>query len=216
MDIIEFNAAKRTLKGNGPARRLRREGLIPAVIYGPKMTPEMLSVDSQALTKVLKTTSAGQALLNLNVEEDTSPRTVMIKELQRDVVSRNLLHVDFYEVDMNRKIRVKVPVIPVGKCKGVEMGGLIQVIRRELEVLCFPADIPESIEIDVTDLDVNESIHVEEIPLEGDMEIPADVNFTVITVLTPKVVEEEEEELEEGEEGVEEGAEEEAAAGEEE
>lgn len=214
MDIIDFNATKRTLKGNGPARRLRREGSIPAVIYGPKMTPELLSVNSKALSKVLKTSSAGQALLSLNMGDDASKRTVMIKELQSDPVSRTLLHVDFYEVDMDRKIRVNIPVIPVGKCKGVELGGMLQVIRRELEVLCFPADIPESIEIDVTELDVNESIHVEDIPLEGDMEIPADVNFTVVTVLTPTVAEEEE--LEEGEEGEEEGAEEEATAGDEE
>lgn len=215
MDIIDFNATKRTLKGNGPARRLRREGSVPAVIYGPKMTPELLSVNSKALSKVLKTSSAGQALLSLNIDDDTSKRTVMIKELQNDPVSRTLLHVDFYEVDMDRKIRVNIPVIPVGKCKGVELGGMLQVIRRELEVLCFPADIPESIELDVTNLDVGESIHVEEIPLEGDMEIPADVNFTVLTVLSPKVAEEGEE-IEEGEEGEEEVAEEEAAAGDEE
>lgn len=213
METIDLIADKRTTKGNGPAGRLRREGLVPAVIYGPKMAPEMLSVNTKTLEKILKQSSVGQVLLNLNIDNQDK-RTVMIKELQTDPVTRDLMHVDFYEIDMNQKIRVKVPVVPVGKSKGVEMGGMLQVIRRELEVLCFPADIPESIELDVSELDIGESIHVEEIPLGEDMEIPADVNFTVITVLSPKLAEEEKE-VEEGEEGEEEAAEEVAEAGEE-
>jgi len=113
----------------------------------------------------------------------------------------------FYEVAMDRKIRVMVPVRTTGKSIGVELGGLLQTIRRELEVLCLPNEIPKAIEVDVTDLDVGESIHVNEIHLEGNIEISAEVNFTVITVLSPKGTASEEEE-----EGEEEAAEEEAAA----
>ena len=130
----------------------------------------------------------------------------MVKELQRHPVTLDFLHVDFYEVDMKRKIKVSVSVIPTGKSVGVERGGLLQIIRRELEVLCLPGKIPESIEIDVTDLDIGDSVHVEEISADKDVEIPADVNFTVLTVITPKT---EEEEIEEEEEdALEEGAEE--------
>ncbi len=214
MEIIDFKATKRTLKGNGPARRLRMQGQTPAVVYGAKMAPEMLAVNTLALSKALKAGAVGQTLYHLSIENDEKQkRTVMIKELQADPVSRTLLHVDFYEVDMTKKLLVNVPVVPVGDCKGVELGGVLQVIRRELEILCYPSDIPESIEVDITNLDVGESIHVEDIPLAGDIEIPADVNFTVITVLIPKVAEEEEET--EGEEGAvegEEGAAEEASA----
>ena len=132
----------------------------------------------------------------------------MIKEYQVHPVSRNYLHVDFYEIAMDRKIRVRVPVVTKGKPRGVELGGMLQVVRRDLEVLCLPQEVPEAIEVDVTELDIGDSIHVEKIPLEGDVEIPAEVNFTVVTILSPKVEalpEEEEEEVEEVEEGEEAG-----------
>jgi large subunit ribosomal protein L25 len=111
----------------------------------------------------------------------------MIKELQTHPVSGKFLHVDFYEIDMSRKIRVKVPVVVKGKAKGVELGGFLQIIRRDVDVLCLPSQIPPSIEVDVTDLDIGDSFHVREIQPEGDVEIPADVDYTIITVLSPKI-----------------------------
>jgi large subunit ribosomal protein L25 len=125
----------------------------------------------------------------------------MIRELQVHPVSGNPLHVDFYEVDMKRKINVSIPVVTVGKSQGVVLGGMLQLVRRELEVLCLPDEIPESIEVDITDLEIGDSLHVDEIEVGENIEIPADVNFTVITVLAPTLEEEEEEEEEEGVEG---------------
>jgi large subunit ribosomal protein L25 len=92
---------------------------------------------------------------------------------------------------MDQKIKVMVPVVTTGKCVGVELGGMLQIIRRELEVFCLPDQIPENITIDITDLDIGDSFHVEDLQLEGDVEIPADVNFTILTVLSPKAEEEE-------------------------
>ena len=132
----------------------------------------------------------------------------MIKELQSHPVSGSFLHIDFYEIDMQRKINVMIPVVTRGKAQGVELGGLLQIVRREIEVLCMPGDIPEAIEIDITDLDIGDSVHIEEIPLGDNIELAADVNFTVVTVLSPKVEEVEEEEAEEALEGEEEAAEE--------
>jgi large subunit ribosomal protein L25 len=110
---------------------------------------------------------------------------------------------------MNTKIKIKVPVITKGKSKGVELGGMLQIIRHELEILCLPSEIPESIEIDITDLDVGDSVHVENIVLKDNVEIQSDVNFTILTIVSPKAVEEEVvEEGEEEAEGAEEGAEE--------
>jgi large subunit ribosomal protein L25 len=131
----------------------------------------------------------------------------MIKELQSHPVSGSFLHIDFYEIDLQRKINVMIPVVTKGVCKGVEVGGLLQIIRREVEVLCMPGDIPESIEIDITDLDIGDSVHVEEIPLGENVEIVSDMNFTLLTVVSPKIeeVEEEEEEALEGEEEAAEG-----------
>ena len=169
----------------------------------------MLSINISELEDILKGGSAGQSLLSLTVDGAKQPRTAMIKELQTSPLSREYLHIDFYEVDMKRKINVMVPVTTTGKCIGIEMGGMIQLIRRELEVLCLPGEIPEFIEIDITDLNIGDSVHVEDVKLEGDIEIPHEVDFTILTILSAKMKEEEveEEELEEGEEGVEEGEE---------
>ena len=218
MEQLNLKVQIRKTLGNGPARVLRREGRMPAVLYGPKIEPVLLSLDIKEFELILKEASVGSVLLNLKIQNGkTATRVAMIKELQTHPVTGKFLHVDFYEVDMQKKITVKVPVVAQGKSVGVELGGLIQYVRRELEVLCLPTAIPEAIEVDISDLDIGDSIHVEDISLEGDVEIPADTNFTVVTVLAPKVeevVEEEElvegEELEEGEEAAEEEAGEEA------
>ncbi len=201
MDLIEFKANIRTKTGNGPARVLRREGKLPAILYGPDTTPVLLSISTKDLENALKQGASGHLLFNLDVSQgEKPPRKVMIKELQAHPLSREFRHVDFYEISMDRKIRASVPVVVTGSPVGVEMGGMLQIIRREVEVLCLPMEIPESIVIDVTDMDIGDSIHVNEIPLEGDVELPTDINFTVLTILTPKKEEEEvvDEELEEG------------------
>ena len=212
-----MKATVRKTTGNGPARALRRDGQVPAVLYGPGSEPIMLSVNTRDFGNLIKQRNINQLLLNLTIENGKSvTKAVMIKELQAHPVTQNILHIDFYEIDMSRKIKVNVPVVTTGKSIGVEMGGVLQIIRRELEVFCMPTEIPEAIEIDITELNMGQSVHVQEIPLAENIEIPADVNFTVITILRPKVdITVEEEELAE-EEALEEGAEEDAAEGEEE
>jgi len=206
LDILDIKADIRTSKGNGPARVLRRAGRVPAILYGPGMEPVMLSVDRQDFEGVIRKRKISQILLNLRQNDDASKRTVMIKEMQTHPVSHDFLHIDFYEVAMDRKIRVNVPIVPKGKSVGVEQGGLLQLIRRELEVLCLPLNIPDMLEVDITNLDIGDSLHVEDVPHGEGVEIPADVNFTVVTVLSPKAEAEleEVEEVEEGEEGAEE------------
>jgi large subunit ribosomal protein L25 len=211
LELLELNAVTRTDTGKGQSRTLRREGRLPAVLYGPNTDSVMLSISLGELEDIVKGGSAGQALLSISVDGAKEPRTAMIKELQVSPLSRDYLHVDFYEVDMKNKIHVMVPVTTTGKSVGIEVGGMLQLIRRELEVLCMPGDIPEFIEIDITELNIGDSVHVEDVQLEGDVEIPHDVDFTILTILSATMaeeeVEEEEEELEEGEEGAEEGAE---------
>ncbi len=210
MEILELKAEKRQSTGKGESRSLRREGKIPAVLYGPDTQPVYFSINEHEFITLLKNAQSSQQLIKIDTG-DGEQQAAMIKELQTKPVTEEILHIDFYKVDMNRKIRVRVPIIVKGKSIGVELGGLLQIVRRKLEVLCLPLEIPESIEIDITDLNVGDSVHVEDISLQDDIEIQADVNFTVITVLAPKkeeVVEEEEEE----EEGLEEeGAEEESS-----
>jgi large subunit ribosomal protein L25 len=208
LELFELKAYKRGTKGKGSARVLRRDGFFPAVLYGPKTDPVSLSVNAVEMEHMLKKSKSSQQLVNLFIGDDEKKaRSVMIKELQVDPLSRSFLHADFYEVDMDIKIKVKVPVEVTGMSKGVETGGVLNIVRRDLEVFCLPISIPEAIVIDITDLDVGDSVHVEEIPLEDGVEINSDVNFTVVTVVAPKqeVIEEPEEgeeiEGEEGEEG---------------
>lgn len=187
MEIIDLKTKVRNSTGNGPARELRRQGQIPAVLYGPGKETVSLSIDEHAFEKILKTRQISHLLLNLTIQNgEESKRTAMIKELQKHPVSRAYLHIDFYEISMDRKIRVNVPVITTGKAVGVEHGGVLQVVRRELEVLCLPNQIPASFEVDISNLDIGDAIHVEDIPHTEGVEVPADVNFTVITVLSPK------------------------------
>jgi large subunit ribosomal protein L25 len=201
LDNIELKAQLRTTKGNGPARAMRRDGRIPAVLYGPKTEPNMISIGARDLDNILKQGSIGRSIINLEIDGVKGTTAAMVKEMQTHPMSQNVLHIDFYKVDMARKIKVNVPVITTGISAGVELGGMLQIIRRELEVYCLPNQIPQAITIDITDLEIGDSVHVNDIETEGDVEIPHDVDFTVLTILSPKKAEEEveEEEIEEGE-----------------
>ncbi len=203
MELIEVNANIRTTTGNGPARVLRREGRIPAILYGTATDPVLLSVDIKELEQAFKTAASLQALLNLIVHDsETYTKPVIVKELQTHPTTEAFLHADFYEIDMENKITVNVPILLVGKSKGVEEGGLLQSIRRELEITCLPNQIPAAIEVDVTDLVIGDSLHIKSIPLPEGVEIQTETDFTVLTVISAKV-EIEEPEIEEEIEGLE-------------
>lgn len=209
MDFITLSTEPRSATGKGAARSLRRAGRIPAVLYGPQTETVMLSLDTTDFDNSVKRRTPSLAVFKLNVG-GAPERLAMLKEVQRDPVSGRLIHVDFYGIDLERPIHARVPVTTRGKCQGVELGGMLQIIRRELEVLCLPGRIPQKIEIDITELGVGEAVHVEDLPLEEGVEIPHDVNFTVVTVLATRktgAAEEGEEAAEEEGEGQEEAAE---------
>jgi len=177
-------------------------GQIPAVLYGQKTEPVLLSVNKSDLEQVFKKGGIGQVILNLVIQKngETTTRPAMIKELQTHPLSRNFIHIDFYEIKMDQKITAKIPVVTTGRAKGVELGGMLQIIRRELEVECLPLAVPESIEIDISDLDIGDSIHVGQIRVEGEIEFLEDDNYTVVKILSQKMEEEPEEEKEAEEE----------------
>jgi large subunit ribosomal protein L25 len=140
-------------------------------------------VNAKEFENILKSRKSNHMPFRLTVENgEQIGCTVLLKEIQIHPISRKYLHADFYEVPANRKVKVKVPVVAKGLAKGVELGGMIQIIRRELVVICYPQDIPEAIEIDVTNLGIGEAVHIKELSFEG-LEFPADANVTVITLL---------------------------------
>ncbi|MBU1343459.1 MAG: 50S ribosomal protein L25 [Proteobacteria bacterium] len=202
MELIELNAKPREKTGKGAARKLRKKNAIPAIIYGTKADSAMLSIDTIEFDSIIRKNGSMGLFFNLKIEGDsTGEKIVMLKDLQMDTFGLNYLHVDLHEIGMDTMVTVSVSVEAVGKSKGVKEGGLLQIIRRELDVVCKPADTPDTIQIDITDLEVGDAIHVEDIDLGENIEIPHEVNFTVITIVAPTVDEkeagEEEEDLEE-------------------
>jgi large subunit ribosomal protein L25 len=196
LELIKLHATKRSTRGKGAARKMRSKKNIPAIIYGPKIDPMMLCLETSEFDKIIRDRGTSGLFLNLKIkgEEEVKSKVLMLKDLQMDAFGIEYLHVDFHQIDMDTLVTVSVPVVPVGISKGVkEGGGMLQIIRRELEVVCKPADTPESIEIDVTDLDIGDAVHVEAIDLGEAVEIPHEVNFTVITIVPPDAGEEEEE-----------------------
>lgn len=183
----ELNATIRKTTGNSPARSLRRNGMVPAVLYGPSTEPILLAVNVREFERVVQKGNIGRTIFSLSIQNgETLSKPAVIKELQTHPVSGQFLHVDFYEIDMNRKLRVKVPLLPKGKAKGEEFGGMMQIIEREIEVLCLPRAIPEALELDVAELEIGDALHVKDIALPAGVELPPGVNFTVVTVVSPK------------------------------
>jgi len=184
---VELTATARETKGNGPARRLRREGWVPAVLYGPGAETKQLSVAVRDLEHVVQKGNIRRTIFSLSIQNGGSvTKLAVIKEIQTHPVNGQYLHVDFYEIDMNRKLRVMVPVLPKGKAKGEEFGGMMQIIEREIEVFCLPKAIPESLELDVSGLGIGDTLHIKDIALPPGVELPPGENYTVVTVVSPK------------------------------
>jgi large subunit ribosomal protein L25 len=191
LELIDLKVETRDDTGKGAARKLRQNGAFPAVVYGSKKDPMMLTVSTPEFTKIVRINGTSGLFLNLIIDGDTKKsKSVMLKDIQMDIFKNNYYHADFFEIDMDTKVSINVPVEATGKSVGVEAGGMLQIIRRELEVLCKPANAPESIIVDITDLDVGDVVHVEDIDLGEDVEIPHEVNFTVLTIVPPTVEEE--------------------------
>jgi len=208
METVELKAHTRKESGKGPARQLRTKGLIPAVFYGAMTDTIPLTVNSSDLTKLLGTEKRESKFIKLIIEDGNSKieKLSMIKELQVNPVRREPLHADFYEIRMDHKLTMDIPIHLVGQPIGIEKGGDLQFSKRNLKVSALPALIPDLIEIDISKLDIGNSVKVEDVVLGEDIEMldPADVMIAAVVVTRIAVeVEEEkpEEELPEEERG---------------
>ncbi|MCP4673216.1 MAG: 50S ribosomal protein L25 [Desulfobacula sp.] len=203
MELINLNAKLRETSGKGAARKLRQNKEIPAIVYGAKKDPVMLSIDAAGFDRIIRENGSTGLFFSLKIDGKAGKdKTVMLKEMQMDTFSLHYLHLDLHEIDMDTEVTVSIPVETIGSSMGVEAGGVIQIIRRELDIVCKPADTPDTIQIDITDLDIGDSVHVEDLNLGEDIEIPHDVDFTIITISAPTA---EEEEIDEDEDLLEEG-----------
>lgn len=184
MELFELKANIRESRGKNAARVIRQEGRVPAVVYGDKVDSVAVDVLVSDVEEAFKTSDTIQVIVNLKVG-DAEPQVAIIKDVQTDPTRGDFRHVDFQVVALDKKIKAVAPVETVGRPVGLEMGGILQVVRRHLDVLCFPLSIPASIKVDVSDLKIGKSIHVDQIDIEG-VEIPHNVNFTIATVVAPK------------------------------
>lgn len=188
MERITLKAEKRDIVGKGIARTLRREGMIPAVLYkGGGSIPIKLS--RKELSQLINTTAGEQVMVNLQFSDGDS-KLALVKDYQVDPIKGDLLHTDFFEVSLTEKIRVTVHVTPVGEPIGVKRdGGILQHVLREIEVECLPDKIPGHIEIDISKLETGQSIHVSDLKLGEGIKVLTDLDEVVANVIAPLVEE---------------------------
>jgi len=185
MKIRELSVTPRQAKGKGAAGRLRRQGLVPAILYGAGNAPLPLTVSPAEVQRTLQG-HAGGVLVTLKLDGEVEPRAAVVRELQYDPVRDTLTHIDFQAVRMDEEISVEVPIHAVGEAAGVkEQSGILQVLMRTVEVTCLPALIPERIDIDVS------SLHIHDVLTVGDLQLLAGVRVTtppgqaLLTVVPP-------------------------------
>src|SRR6202050_3585044 len=179
--------------GRNAIKKVRKQGLIPGVIYGVGHEPINLEVNGRQLSTVLAHSSSENILLELEIVDGENKRNslAMIQEVQHHPLQRRILHFDFHAVSATQKITAEVPIATTGEPVGVKTGGgLLEHVLRDLEVECLPGDLPERIQVDVTNLDVNQSIHVKDLQLPAGVEAITDGDLTVVAVSAPRVEEE--------------------------
>jgi large subunit ribosomal protein L25 len=179
--------------GRNAIKKVRKQGLIPGVIYGVGHEPINLEVNGRQLSTVLAHSSSENILLELEIVDGDNKRNslAMIQEVQHHPLQRRILHVDFHAVSATEKITAEVPIETIGEPVGVKTGGgLLEHILRDLEVECLPGDLPERIQVDVSSLDINQSIHVKDLQLPAGVEAITDGDLTVVAVSAARVEEE--------------------------
>lgn len=181
MKTIELEVNNRKEIGKGPNRRLRSKGIVPAVLYGASKKNFTLQTQTKTVFKILSGHNENAIITLKSEDKAVNGKHVLIKEWDRDVLTRLPLHVDFYEIDLTKSVRVSVPLHFVGKAKGIADGGVVSPVVREIEVDCLPTAIPEFIEVDVSALGIGDSVHIEELVVpEGVKKHFAD-NYTLVT-----------------------------------
>src|SRR6516162_10637225 len=186
MAEIVVNAKTRDDRGKNAARRLRREGFVPGVVYGGKGENIAVAVDPKALQKVLRSEAGRNSILKLDIANEGATNAIL-KSWQVDPIKESFLHADFYRIAMDVAIRVTVPIHVVGEARGVKVdAGILELIMREIEVECLPGDIPERIDVDVSDLGINGALRVADLAAPAKVKILEAADQVVVHVVAVK------------------------------
>jgi large subunit ribosomal protein L25 len=192
---VTLEATPRDTFGKNEARRTRRAGRMPAVVYGTTTADganreaTAISVDPKALSRILHSESGANTLISLKLAGAAEAR-VLVKDYLVDPVTHQLLHADFYRVAMDRAIQVTIPIVLKGEAKGVkQQGGVLEFVRREVEVECLPGDIPEHVEIDVSELVLHQGVRLREVATSPKWKSLTDLDTMLVHVIMPKAEE---------------------------
>lgn len=198
MERVGLKAQIRAGTGKGAARSARRGGAVPAVLYGRGRAAQAIAVDGRALSAALHTHAGLNVLIDLDLGGPASrvpgraePTTVMVREIQRDIFRHHPIHVDFYAISLTERLETRVRVQLKGTAKGIAEGGVVEHHLREVLVECLPTQIPEQIELDVTELVIGRSLHASDLVIPGGVTLVTPPEDVVVTVVAPKVIEEE-------------------------
>ncbi len=193
MQQVELKAVSRGDLGRARAKKLRRTGVVPAVLYGPRTKPLALQVDAKELGKITKRGARANLFIELQMDDSgkAAKRLALLQEVQQHPTSDKILHVDFREISMTEKLTTRVAVVAVGEPPGVKEGGVLNQVLHELTLRCLPKDLPDRIEVDVSKLTIGKSIPISELTPPANVEIvAADKTAAVFAVVAPMAEEE--------------------------
>ena len=189
METLEIQVETRDVTSKRQARRLRRAGKIPGVLYGPRTPPVPVELNKKEFSSRVAGLE-GSHLIRLKSESTAlAAKVALVKEMQYHPITGDVIHTDLYEVDLTAKIQVHVPLHFMGKAAGVVRGGILQPIVREIEVECLPMDIPEFFNVEVSALDIGDAVHIEELQMPEGVSAIYETNFALVTVVPPSVEE---------------------------
>lgn len=190
MAQIQLKVQSREAGTKGQRKILREDGIVPGIVYGVGKKPFMVQVVEKEIRKVFKDASSENIIFTMTIEnapKGEAQRTVIVKDIQRDPLVHRWMHVDFQEISLTEKLRTVVQVIPIGTAIGVaQQGGTLDRVLREVEVECLPTDIPEKIEVDITELTIGKSVYVKDLVAPANVKILNDANLPVLSVSAPQ------------------------------
>lgn len=184
--ILDLQAEPRTQSGTAVAKRMRKAGTVPAALYGSKVQATNIQVHGKTFSKLLEGSVSDNILVSLKIA-GAADQLALVQEVQHDYLRGGILHIDFHAVAADEEIHANVPVVTVGEAKGLKLGGMVEAIHHEIEVRCLPKDLPESITIDVTNLEVGQGIHVSEITFPEGVTCRLAGDVVIIMCEEPKV-----------------------------
>ena len=190
---LKINAQPRTEAGRNAVKKIKQAGLVPAVIYGAKDPARNIQIVERELSRLLDHAASESVLVEVNIQDGGSAtnRTALIQEVQHHPVSGKVLHIDLHVVAMDELMHAEVAVETTGEAEGVKTGGgVLEVILRNLEISCLPGDLPEAITVDVSKLNIGDSIHVKDLTLPRGVTVLNDAELSVVSVAPSTVVEE--------------------------